>query len=68
MMCMTCGYLACGTGHAAQHSKKQKHPLAIKMNSITSFGKATIFCNECNQNVKDLKLKKHLKKLGINIS
>jgi ubiquitin carboxyl-terminal hydrolase 5/13 len=69
-MCMTCGHLACSAdSHSLEHFKDKKdHALAIQMNSINSFGKANIFCYECNKNVKDLKLKKHLKTLGLNIS
>jgi ubiquitin carboxyl-terminal hydrolase 5/13 len=47
-LCMICGHLGCGrknwdgtggNGHAVQHNEETKHPLVLKMGTITAEGK-----------------------------
>ena len=50
-LCLACGKLACGrknydgtggNGHALEHSKESKHPMAVKLGTITPEGQACI--------------------------
>ena len=73
-LCLTCGNLSCGrkeTGgnqHAIEHYNKTKHSLVVKTGTITPDGEASLYCYECNKDVKDENLAVHLKSLGIDIN
>ena len=73
-LCLTCGNLSCGrkeTGgkeHAIEHYKKTKHPLVVKVGTITPDGKASLYCYACDNDVKDENLAEHLINFGIDIS
>ena len=73
-LCLTCGNLSCGrkeTGgkeHAIAHYDKTKHPLVVKVGTITPDGQASLYCYACNNDVKDESLEQHLKTFGIDIN
>ena len=73
-LCLTCGNLSCGrkeTGgkeHAIEHYNKTKHPLVVKVGTITPDGKASLYCYACDNDVKDESLEQHLKTFGIDIN
>lgn len=76
-LCLTCGQVGCGrknwdgTGgnnHGKLHSEETKHPLVVKLGTITAEGQASLYCYTCNDDVKDEFLHDHLRNLGLNIA
>ncbi|KAF8323856.1 ubiquitin carboxyl-terminal hydrolase 14 [Clavulina sp. PMI_390] len=76
-LCLTCGSLGCGrqqfggvggNGHGLKHYEETKHPIAVKLGTITAEGTADIYCYECNDSKLDLELAAHLSNFGINVS
>ncbi|KDQ18731.1 hypothetical protein BOTBODRAFT_29107 [Botryobasidium botryosum FD-172 SS1] len=76
-LCMTCGSLGCGrqqfggiggNGHGLQHYEETRHPVSIKLGTITAEGTADIYCYECNDSKLDPELALHLASFGININ
>lgn len=74
---MQCGSLGCGraqyggvggNGHALAHFEASKHPVAVKLGSLTPEGTADIYCYACNEERTDPELKSHLSHWGINIA
>lgn len=56
-----------GNNHAVDHAKTSNHNLVVKLGTITSDGKADIFCYKCDDDVVDNYLKEHLEVFGIEI-
>lgn len=56
-----------GNEHAAEHYQEVKHPLAVKLGTITADGKADVYSYAENDMVVDPFLQKHLAHFGINI-
>ena len=64
-LCLTCGALGCsrsnfdgsgGNGHGAKHYDDTKHPMVVKMGTITPEGEASIFCYKCDDDIVDKNL------------
>lgn len=75
-LCLTCGNLGCGRGqfggiggnsHGLAHYDASKHPVAVKLGSITAEGTADIYCYACDEERTDPELPAHLNNWGINI-
>ncbi|KAI0089709.1 ubiquitin carboxyl-terminal hydrolase 14 [Irpex rosettiformis] len=75
-LCLTCGALGCGraqfggvggNGHALNHYEATKHPVAVKLGTITPEGGADIYCYACNDARLDPELPHHLAAFGINV-
>jgi ubiquitin carboxyl-terminal hydrolase 5/13 len=56
-----------GNDHAVHHYNESKYPLAVKLGTITSDGKADVYSYAEDDMVIDPKLKEHLLHFGINI-
>ena len=73
-LCLTCGNLSCGrkeaggNAHAIEHYKQTKHPLVVKTGTITPNGEASLYCYDCDNDVKDPELPNHLIHFGIDIN
>lgn len=76
-LCLECGALNCGrnqlggapgNSHGLAHYDSSKHPVAVKLGSITPDGTADVYCYACDDEVKDFHLAAHLKHFGINIA
>ncbi|KAK9461210.1 uncharacterized protein V1516DRAFT_675289 [Lipomyces oligophaga] len=76
-LCLTCGSLGCGrqqfggiggNGHGLQHFDETKHPVSVKLGSITPDGTADVYCYLCNDERQDPELTDHLWHWGIKIS
>jgi len=76
-LCLTCGNLGCGraqyggiggNGHGLEHTTETKHPVAVKLGSITADGTADIYCYACDEERVDPELPAHLAHWGINIA
>ncbi|KAJ3187919.1 hypothetical protein HDU85_006312 [Gaertneriomyces sp. JEL0708] len=76
-LCLTCGNLGCGrqqyggvggNGHGLAHYESCKHPVAVKLGTITPEGTADVFCYHCGEERVDPQLGKHLANFGINIA
>ncbi|KAF8476080.1 hypothetical protein BDZ91DRAFT_769959 [Kalaharituber pfeilii] len=76
-LCLQCGNLGCGraqlggvggNSHALGHYEAFRHPVAVKLGSITPEGTADIYCYECNDEKVDPELANHLAYWGINIA
>jgi len=57
-----------GNNHAVDHYAETKYPLAVKLGTITSDGKADVFSYAEDNMVLDPFLKKHLAHFGINVA
>ena len=57
-----------GNNHAVEHYTENKHPLAVKLGTITPDGKADVFSYAEDNMVEDPHLVKHLAHFGINVS
>lgn len=57
-----------GNEHAAQHFQETKHPLAVKLGTISADGKADVYSYVENDMVIDPNLPQHLLHFGINIA
>jgi ubiquitin carboxyl-terminal hydrolase 5/13 len=75
-LCLTCGNLGCGrkqfggtggNGHGVEHTQTSKHPVAVKLGSLTADGTADIYCYACDEERVDPELPNHLQHWGINI-
>ena len=55
-----------GNNHAVDHYEETKYPLAVKLGTITSDGKADVFSYAEDNMVLDPYLKKHLAHFGMN--
>jgi len=76
-LCLQCGNLGCGRAqfggvgghsHGLAHFEASRHPVAVKLGSITPEGGADIYCYLCNDERTDPELAKHLAYWGINIA
>ncbi|EJD06187.1 ubiquitinyl hydrolase [Fomitiporia mediterranea MF3/22] len=76
-LCLICGSLGCGrqqygglggNGHGLAHYQETRHPVSVKLGTITPEGSADIYCYECNDARLDLDLAAHLHTFGINVS
>lgn len=76
-LCLTCGSLGCGrqqfgggggNGHALTHFDETKHPLAVKLGSISPEGQADVYCYSCDEEVKDPEIPTHLASWGIDVA
>ncbi|EJD47976.1 ubiquitinyl hydrolase [Auricularia subglabra TFB-10046 SS5] len=75
-LCLTCGSLGCGrqqfggvsgNGHALSHYEQTRHPVAVKLGTITAEGSADMYCYACNDATIDPELPAHLASFGINV-
>lgn len=75
-LCLTCGNLGCGraqfggvggNSHGLAHTDATKHPVAVKLGSLTAEGTADIYCYACNEERIDPELPNHLAHWGIDI-
>lgn len=75
--CLECGNLGCGrrqfdgsggNNHGVDHYEQTKHPLAVKLGSITPDGHVDVFCYACNDDIKDPNIRDHLSYWGIDIA
>jgi ubiquitin carboxyl-terminal hydrolase 5/13 len=75
-LCLTCGNLGCGraqfggvggNSHGLAHTDSTKHPVAVKLGSLTADGTADIYCYSCDEERIDPELPNHLAHWGINI-
>ncbi|KAI0668763.1 ubiquitinyl hydrolase [Trametes maxima] len=75
-LCLTCGSLGCGrqqfggiggNGHGLQHYEETRHPVSVKLGTITPEGSADIYCYICNDSKVDPDLARHLSTFGINV-
>ncbi|XP_050419844.1 ubiquitin carboxyl-terminal hydrolase 5 isoform X2 [Adelges cooleyi] len=57
-----------GNGHATLHYEETKHPLAVKLGTITKDGKGDVYSYPEDDMVENPNLVKHLLHFGINIS
>lgn len=76
-LCLQCGNLGCGraqfggvggNSHGLSHFDETKHPVAVKLGSITPEGTCDIYCYTCNDERTDPEIGKHLAHWGINIA
>jgi len=78
-LCLECGNVGCGrkqfgveglpgNGHALNHYNHTKHPLSVKLGTITADGKADVYCYADDEEVIDPELSAHLANWGINIA
>jgi len=76
-LCLTCGNLGCGrrqfggTGgnnHGVEHTQESRHPVAVKLGSLTAEGNADIYCYSCDEERIDADLVAHLANWHIDIS
>ncbi|KAF2271677.1 ubiquitinyl hydrolase [Westerdykella ornata] len=75
-LCLTCGNLGCGraqfggvggNSHGLAHTQSTKHPVAVKLGSLTADGTADIYCYACDEERIDPELPNHLAHWGIDI-
>ncbi|KAG6333444.1 hypothetical protein ID866_5646 [Astraeus odoratus] len=78
-LCLTCGALGCGrkqygdleaaggNGHALGHFNSSKHPVCVKLGTITPEGNGDIYCYACDDSRLDPYLATHLANFGINV-
>ncbi|OSD05569.1 ubiquitin carboxyl-terminal hydrolase 14 [Trametes coccinea BRFM310] len=75
-LCLTCGSLGCGrqqfgglggNGHGLQHYEETRHPVSVKLGTITPEGNADVYCYVCNDSKVDPDLARHLATFGINV-
>lgn len=57
-----------GNSHGVKHFETSKHPLVVKLGTITPEGDASLYCYACNEDVKDENLPDHLQVLGVEVS
>ncbi|KII83872.1 hypothetical protein PLICRDRAFT_46628 [Plicaturopsis crispa FD-325 SS-3] len=76
-LCLTCGSLGCGrqlyggvggNGHGLKHFEESRHPVSVKLGTITPEGGADIYCYVCDDTKLDPALAQHLATFGINVS
>ncbi|KAJ9667837.1 ubiquitin C-terminal hydrolase Ubp14 [Coniosporium apollinis] len=75
-LCLTCSNLGCGrpqfggiggNGHGVAHTNESKHPVAVKLGSLTADGTADVYCYACDEERVDPELPAHLAHWGIDI-
>ncbi|KAJ7256532.1 ubiquitin carboxyl-terminal hydrolase 14 [Mycena haematopus] len=76
-LCLTCGSLGCGrvqyggvtggNGHGLRHFEETRHPVSVKLGTITPEGGADVYCYQCNDARLDPAISEHLAAFGINI-
>ncbi|KAG9311206.1 hypothetical protein JVU11DRAFT_8281 [Chiua virens] len=75
-LCLSCGALGCGrsqygslggNSHALAHFNATRHPVCVKLGTITPEGAADIYCYACNDSRLDPELTTHLAAFGINV-
>ncbi|KAG8861239.1 hypothetical protein FRB96_003189 [Tulasnella sp. 330] len=75
-LCFTCGNLGCGrsqysgvggNGHGLTHFEESRHPVSVKLGTITAEGTADVYCYACDNERIDPDLVAHLSSFGINI-
>ncbi|KAI0032442.1 ubiquitinyl hydrolase [Vararia minispora EC-137] len=75
-LCLACGSLGCGrkqiggldgNGHALAHYNETRHPVAVKLGTITPEGGADIYCYACDESRTDPELPFHLAHFGISV-
>ncbi|KXN86253.1 Ubiquitin carboxyl-terminal hydrolase 14 [Leucoagaricus sp. SymC.cos] len=75
-LCLTCGSLGCGrqlhgglggNGHGLQHFNESRHPVSVKLGTITPEGSADIYCYVCDDAKQDPEIAAHLASFGINV-
>ncbi len=75
-LCLTCGNLGCarrnydgsgGNGHGMTHYEATKHPLVVKVGTITPEG-ADVHCYACDEQRIDGELAAHLAHFGIDLA
>ncbi|EIN03471.1 ubiquitin carboxyl-terminal hydrolase 14 [Punctularia strigosozonata HHB-11173 SS5] len=76
-LCLTCGSLGCGRqqfggigghGHGLRHYEQTRHPVSVKLGTITPEGGADIYCYACDDAKQDPSLAAHLASFGINVA
>ncbi|KAG9126310.1 hypothetical protein FRC07_003965 [Ceratobasidium sp. 392] len=76
-LCLTCGALGCGrsqyggtggNGHGLKHWEETRHPVSVKVGTITAEGAADAYCYACDESRVDPELARHLKNVGINVA
>ncbi|KAI9207417.1 uncharacterized protein BJ171DRAFT_492677 [Polychytrium aggregatum] len=76
-LCLTCGNLGCGrqqyggtggNGHGVGHFDATRHPVSVKLGTITPEGTADVYCYICDEERIDPNLAAHLASFGINIA
>ena len=75
-LCLSCGHLGCGraqyggaggNSHGLAHGTQTRHPVAVKLGSITADGNADVYCYVCDEEKTDPEIANHLAHWGINI-
>ncbi|PJF17033.1 hypothetical protein PSACC_03157 [Paramicrosporidium saccamoebae] len=76
-ICLTCGSIGCGrkqydgtggNGHGASHFDATRHPVAVKLGTISPEGSADVHCYICSEMRVDPKLSEHLSTFGIDLA
>eukprot|EP01091_Cochliopodium_minus_P014742 TRINITY_DN5055_c1_g1_i1.p1 TRINITY_DN5055_c1_g1~~TRINITY_DN5055_c1_g1_i1.p1 ORF type:complete len:781 (+),score=295.31 TRINITY_DN5055_c1_g1_i1:1-2343(+) len=76
-LCMTCGHIGCGrsnflgsggNNHGVEHWEQTRHPVVLKMGTITAEGNASIFCYSCDEDRKVENLPQILLNFGIEVA
>ncbi|TPX62342.1 hypothetical protein PhCBS80983_g00547 [Powellomyces hirtus] len=76
-LCLTCGNLGCGrqqfggiggNGHGLNHFEETRHPVSVKIGTITPEGGGDVFCYQCGEDRVNPRLAEHLASFGINIA
>ncbi|OHT04733.1 Clan CA, family C19, ubiquitin hydrolase-like cysteine peptidase [Tritrichomonas foetus] len=75
-LCLTCGHIGCGrrnfdgsggNNHAVDHYNETKHPVVVKLGTISPDGRADLFCYQCDETVSDPNIAQHLAKYSIDV-
>ncbi|KAG5735611.1 Ubiquitin carboxyl-terminal hydrolase 14 [Termitomyces sp. T112] len=75
-LCLTCGSLGCGrqqfggaggNGHGLEHWRSTRHPVSVKLGTITPEGGADVYCYACDDPKSDPEVAAHLASFGINV-
>jgi ubiquitin carboxyl-terminal hydrolase 5/13 len=75
-LCLQCGHVGCGrrnfdgsggNGHGLSHFDATRHPVVVKLGTISPDGRADVFCYACDSNVCDSRIVEHLAACGIDI-
>ncbi|CAN3373980.1 hypothetical protein DIURU_005759 [Diutina rugosa] len=77
-ICLECGTLGCGrqqfgsdlpgNSHALAHYETTKHPVAVKLGSLSASGGYDAYCYQCNDEVKVPRIGEWLATFGINLA
>ena len=75
-LCLTCGHVGCGrknfdgsggNNHAIDHFNQTKHPVCVKLGTISADGRADLYCYACDETVSDTKISEHLSYHSIDV-